>query len=148
MVQPLECGHEAERVTCGACDRSWCDKCNPTHGPRCLFEHLHVDDDEPDTVVPFHDRDKLADYAEVVLAILEDDEDWSSDTLDGLASEAVRFRLATTDDDCRFRRLTLAPDEVASRYLTPAEEREDDVAPVPLSPGLIDRVLARIRGRR
>lgn len=39
----IECEHDMtrEKVTCGACGRSWCDRCNPTHGPRCAYEYDH-----------------------------------------------------------------------------------------------------------
>lgn len=39
----IDCEHDQtrEKVTCGACGRSWCDRCNPTHGPRCAFEYDH-----------------------------------------------------------------------------------------------------------
>lgn len=42
----IECDHNMsrEKVTCGACGRSWCDRCNPTHGPRCAFEYDHPTD--------------------------------------------------------------------------------------------------------
>jgi hypothetical protein len=30
------CDHGAQEVTtCGACGRSWCDACDPAHGPLC-----------------------------------------------------------------------------------------------------------------
>lgn len=39
----IECEHDLtrEKVTCGACGRSWCDRCTGTHGPRCPFEYDH-----------------------------------------------------------------------------------------------------------
>jgi hypothetical protein len=26
-------------VTCGNCERSWCERCDPTHGPLCHYCH-------------------------------------------------------------------------------------------------------------
>lgn len=34
---------QPDTVTCGACGFKWCDRCNPTHGPRCWNEVNHVD---------------------------------------------------------------------------------------------------------
>lgn len=73
------------RVTCGTCQRSWCDKCNPTPSARCLYEYEHTDDEpnlqdmgnvrgyqvkyDPDTEeyhVEFNGLTLLLDYADIV----------------------------------------------------------------------------------
>jgi hypothetical protein len=46
---------------------------------------------------------QLARFARVVLSILEDDEDWSSDTLDGISAEAFRLGLVRHDGNGRWR---------------------------------------------
>lgn len=33
--------HPRDVVTCGTCERRWCEVCNPTPSARCAFEHLH-----------------------------------------------------------------------------------------------------------
>lgn len=39
----MGCEHGPEfRVTCGTCERNWCDKCNPTPSARCLYEYDHA----------------------------------------------------------------------------------------------------------
>lgn len=41
----MGCEHGIDsRVTCGTCQRNWCDKCHPTPSARCLYEYDH---DEP-----------------------------------------------------------------------------------------------------
>lgn len=42
------CNCPKQDMTCGACGRTWNDLKHPTHGPRCPWEHLHEEDDEPD----------------------------------------------------------------------------------------------------
>lgn len=37
-------------VSCGTCGSRWCERCHPTHGPRCHFEVDHPD--EPVTPLP------------------------------------------------------------------------------------------------
>lgn len=32
-----------DTVTCGACERSWCDRCTPVPAARCPFEQEHGD---------------------------------------------------------------------------------------------------------
>lgn len=33
---PSQCAHSVDTfTTCGTCDLSWCDTCDPTHGPLC-----------------------------------------------------------------------------------------------------------------
>lgn len=53
----------------------------------------------------------LAGFALAALGIIEADEDWSADTLDGIASEAVRMGLGQHDEGCRFRRTALGKGE-------------------------------------
>lgn len=36
-------------VTCGECGERWCERCQPTHGPRCHFEGEHADMEDPNT---------------------------------------------------------------------------------------------------
>lgn len=58
----MGCEHSPnDRVTCGTCQRSWCDICNPTPSARCLFEYEHDDvfeDEEDDKVYSPFGRDK------------------------------------------------------------------------------------------
>jgi hypothetical protein len=40
-------GIAPDTATCGACGRSWCDRCNPTPAARCLFEYEHAEEEAP-----------------------------------------------------------------------------------------------------
>lgn len=33
------------RVTCGTCQRNWCEVCTPTPAARCPYEYEHTDDE-------------------------------------------------------------------------------------------------------
>lgn len=80
----MGCEHSPnDRVTCGTCQRSWCDICNPTPSARCLFEYEHDDvfeyEEDDKVYSPFgrdkrsvriteEDAQKLRNYAEVALS--------------------------------------------------------------------------------
>lgn len=67
-------------------------------------------------------RDALADFGLAVLRILEDDEDWSSETLDGLAAEAHRRELAIADGGGEFRVRPGLPDSIQAMPTLNARE--------------------------
>lgn len=42
----MGCEHGIDsRVTCGTCQRNWCEVCNPTPAARCRYEYEHTNDE-------------------------------------------------------------------------------------------------------
>lgn len=54
----------------------------------------------------YAEKVRLIRFAEEVLALLEEEKEWSSDTLSEIAAAAVTERLATHDDEGMFRAFT------------------------------------------
>lgn len=52
------CEHNA-LVTCGTCQRQWCDVCTPTPSARCPFEYEHDDTFDVDYEAEFLDYDEV-----------------------------------------------------------------------------------------
>lgn len=52
LALPCSCAERTDGdrpvvVTCGECGKRWCERCQPTHGPRCHFEGEHADMTDP-----------------------------------------------------------------------------------------------------
>lgn len=60
----MGCKHGNDsRVTCGTCQRNWCDICTPTPAARCPYEYEHVE------VIPVRDLSHLTVEQEIERAI-------------------------------------------------------------------------------